>query len=72
MIMKVAGKKSEISTRNISHKCIYERTKQVKIKTEQHQPSFMAMFHSQNWFLDEGDIEMEKVNVRQQPQKCVP
>ena len=44
--MKVAGKKSEISARNICHKCIYERTKQVKIKTQQYQPSFMAMFHS--------------------------
>ena len=43
--MKVAGKKQEISKRNISHNCNYERAKQVKIKTEQYQPSFMAMFH---------------------------
>ena len=29
-------------------------------------------FKSIDWFLDEGNIEMEKVNVRQQPPKCVP
>ena len=40
------GKKNKKYLKEIFLITIYERTKQVKIKTEQYQPSFMAMFHS--------------------------